>query len=70
MNEQTLKALSLIAAELHIQNHISVANNKGIRIDHSIVSETMTPKLADHFMAYFEGGSFSPNSAMQYNVGR
>jgi len=70
MNEQekTLKALSLIAAELHIQNHISIAVQKKFKIDHSFVSELLIPELADHFMAYFNGGVFSPGSVMRLKV--
>ena len=64
-NEQTLKALSLIAAELHIQNHISVAVIQGFKPTHSIVSEILIPSLADHFMRYFNGDVFSPGSVMQ-----
>ena len=59
-NEKTLKALSLIAAELHIQNHISVAVQKGFIVDYSYVSETQLEKLANHFRHYFNGGVFSP----------
>ena len=70
MNEQTLKALSLIAAKLHIQNHISIAVIKGIKPDYSYISEIRIPELADHFRAYFEGGVFSPSSVFKVAVGR
>ena len=67
-NEKTLKALSLIAAELHIQNHISIAVVRGFKPKHSIVSEILIPKLADHFRAYFDGGVFAPGSVMPTDV--
>ena len=68
MDEQTLKALSLIAAELHIQNHINIAVINGIKPDYSFVSEKRIPELADHFKAYFEGGMFSPGSVFSVTV--
>ena len=55
-NEKTLKALSLIVAELHIQNLIALAAKNKRKIDYSYVSEIKIPKLADHFLSYFEGG--------------
>ena len=64
-NEKTLKALSQIAAELHIQNwiNISVANKRIPK--YSTVSEELIPKLAEHLNNYFEGGSFSPGLVTQ-----
>ena len=68
MDEQTLKALSLIAAELHIQNYISIAVVRNIPPDFSYVSERVIEGLADHFKSYFEGGRFSPGSAFKITV--
>jgi len=65
MNEQTLKALSLIAAELHIQNYINITVCNGLKPKFSIVSEKLIPELADHFKAYFDGEIFSPGSVMR-----
>jgi hypothetical protein len=74
MNEQekTLKALSLTAAELHIQNHITLAAYNGLVPEFANVSEILIPKLADHFRDYFGGGTFSPGSVMpvMMKVGR
>lgn len=70
MNESTLKALSLIAAELHIQNHINIAVINGIKPDYSFVSEIKIPELADHFKSYFEGEAFSPGSVFGVTVER
>ena len=70
MNESILKALSLIAAELHIQNHINIALINGIKPDYSFVSERKIPELAGHFKDYFEGGTFSPGSVFSVTVAR
>jgi hypothetical protein len=69
-NKETLKALSLIAAELHIQNLISIAQQKKLKVDHSYVSEEQIPKLADHFLTYFTGERFSPGSAFKFPTER
>ena len=70
MNEQTLKALSLIAAELHIQNYVSIAVVKKIPPDFSYVSEIVIENLANHFKSYFEGGLFSPGSVFKITAER
>jgi len=69
-NEETLKALALIAAELHIQNLISISKEKKFRIDYSYVSVEEIPKLVDQFMAYFAGGMFSENSKFKFPTER
>jgi len=69
-NKETLKALSLIAAELHIQNLISIAQQKKLKVDHSYVSEVEIPKLADHFLDFFAGGKFSPGLAFKFPTER
>jgi len=66
MNEQILKALSLIAAELYLQNEISIAIDEGYRPGYSYVDEGVVDKLACHFMRYFEGGGFSPGSVAKF----
>ena len=38
-NEKILNALSLIAAELHIQNLMTISMSKGMSVDYSYVSE-------------------------------
>ena len=67
-NEKTLKALSLIAAELHMQNLLTISIDKKMKVDFSYVSEIILPDLANHFMDYFEGGKFSPGSVFKINV--
>jgi hypothetical protein len=69
-DKETLKALSLIAAELHIQNLISIAQQKKFKVDHSYVSEEQIPKLVDHFLTYFTGGRFSPGSVFKFPTER
>jgi hypothetical protein len=69
-NQETLKALSLIAAELHVQNLISIAKEKGLKVDHSYVSEIQLPNLVDHFLSYFAGGRFSPGSSFKFSTER
>jgi hypothetical protein len=61
MNEQekTLKALSLTAAELHVQNIMNVITSGGIMLDYSLTDEELIQKLADHFLACFNGDSLS-----------
>jgi hypothetical protein len=46
MNEQekTLKALSLIAAELHIQNIMDVIKSGGIILNYSLTDEKLLEK--------------------------
>jgi hypothetical protein len=65
-NQETLKALSLIAAELHIQNLISIAKEKKLKVDHSYVSEVEIPKLVDHFLGYFAGERFNPYNSFEF----
>ena len=65
MNESTLKALSLIAAELHLNNLMTITISQGIPVDYSCASEINIQNLADHFSAYFSGGSFSPGSVLK-----
>ena len=67
-NEKTLKALSLIAAELYMQNLMTISMNKGMKVDYSYVSEIKLPELANHFFAYFEGGNFSLSSVFKIKV--
>ena len=67
-NESMLKAMSLIAAELHIQNLMTISINKKIQVDFSYVSEIAVPALADHFGDYFKGGKFSPGSVVGIKV--
>jgi hypothetical protein len=63
-NEPELKALALIAAELHIHNYISIADKtKRLKLDFSYLSEENIPKLVDHFIGYFKGGRFSPGGS-------
>jgi len=69
-NKETLKALSLIAAELHIQNLISIAKQKKLKVDHSYVSEDEIPKLVDHFLAYLTGEKFSPGLNFKFPTKR
>jgi len=61
MNEQekTLKALSLIAAELHIQNIMDVIKSGGIIPNYSLTDEKFLEKIADHFLACFNGDNLS-----------
>ena len=70
MNESTMKALSLIAAEMHIQNCISIAVTNKIQPDFSYVSEKVIGDLANHLKSYFEGGRFSPGSVVEIIVER
>jgi ABC-type long-subunit fatty acid transport system fused permease/ATPase subunit len=65
-NEQVLKALSLIAAELYIQNEISIAINSGYEPGYEYVKEKTKENLAAHFKAYFEGGGFFPGSITKF----
>ena len=67
-NEKTLKAMSLIAAELNIQNYVSISISNGIKPGFKEVSETYIYNLADHFRNYFDGGAFSPGSVRGYKV--
>jgi len=67
-NQETLKALSLIAAELHIQNHVIIAQANGLIPEYANMSEKLIPKLADHFQNYFKGGLFAPGSVMPVKV--
>jgi len=62
MNEKILKALSLIAAELYLQNEISIAIDEGYNPGYSYVKEDVIDRLSCHFMRYFDGGKFSPGS--------
>jgi hypothetical protein len=61
-NESILKALSLIAAELYIQNEISIAIDEGYSPGYPYVADEKVGKIAHHFKNYFEGGGFSPGS--------
>jgi len=58
--DQILNALSLIAAELHIQNIVSISKEKKLKVDFSLMSIGDTPKLVDHFLEYFKGERFNP----------
>jgi len=61
-NESILRALSLIAAELYIQNEISIAIDEGYNPGYPYVADKTIDKLASHFKNYFEGGGFFPGS--------
>jgi len=61
-NKSTLKALSLIAAELYIQNEISIAIDEGYNPGYPYVADEMIDRIASHFKNYFEGGDFFPGS--------
>ena len=64
MNEQTKKALALIAAELHLQNFIALnTSNSKIMMDSTISSQRIAG-LANHFAAYFDGGKLDVESAL------
>jgi hypothetical protein len=65
-NESTLKALSMIAAELYIQNHISIAIDEGYEPGYPYVDDEITEKLASHFKNYFEGEGFFPGSVAKF----
>jgi hypothetical protein len=65
-NENILKALSLIAAELYIQNEISIAIDEGYRPGYPYVSDKTVEKIASHFKNYFEGGGFSPGTIAKF----
>jgi hypothetical protein len=67
-NEKILRGLSLIAAELHIQNYISVAAQEGAKVDRSFVSENLIEEIADYFKGYFGGEIFSPGAVMGYKL--
>jgi hypothetical protein len=66
--ESTLKALALIAAELHMQNLITISIGKGITPDYSYVSEILISDLSEHFVSYCKGGIFSPGSVVKIKV--
>jgi len=68
MNEEILKALSLIAAELHIQNHMNILAFQNIKPGLSMMSEIMIPELADHFKNYFKGEVFSPGFVTKFEI--
>jgi len=59
--DQILKALSLIAAELHIQNIVSISKEEKLKVDFSLMSVKEIPKLVDHFIGYFKGEQFDPS---------
>jgi len=59
-NENILKALSLVAAELHIQNLVSISKEEKLKVDFSLLSVENIPKLAEHFFEYFKGEKFNP----------
>jgi hypothetical protein len=61
-NEKILKALALIAAELHIQNYNFLAARNGFETGFANISEILIPNMADHFRAYFDGEPFSTGS--------
>jgi len=65
-NESILKALSLIAAELHIQNEISIAIDEGYSPGYPYVTDNTVGKLASHFKSYFEGGGLSPGAIAKF----
>ena len=58
--DQILKALSLIAAELHIQNIVSISKEEKLKVDFSLLSVEKTPELVEHFLEYFKGEQFNP----------
>jgi hypothetical protein len=64
-HESTRKALALIAAELHIQNQISIAIDSGFNPGYPYASDETIKKLADHFQSFFEGGGFFPGSSIK-----
>jgi len=58
--DQILRALLLIAAELHIQNIVNISKEEKLKVDFSLMSIEDTPKLVDHFLEYFKGERFNP----------
>jgi hypothetical protein len=69
-NKESLKAMALIAAELHIQNLISIAKEQKLEVGCFYVSAVEIPKLVDHFLAYFEGGRFNPLGSFKFKTER
>jgi len=65
-NEKILRALSLIAAELYIQNEITIAIDEGFRPGYPYVKEETIDRLCNHFVNYFEGGGFFPGSVAKF----
>jgi len=68
MTEETKKAMALIAAELHIQNQISIMAFQGMKPAFSMMSEKPIPKLAEHFKCYIEGDIFSPGLISKFEM--
>jgi hypothetical protein len=59
MNEQTLRALSLIAAELHLQNVMTVRISNNKKLADSFTSAETIKGLATSFNRYFSEGELS-----------
>jgi hypothetical protein len=59
MNEQTLRALSLIAAELHLQNLMTVGTSNNQKFTDSFTSAETIKGLAASFGRYFAEGELS-----------
>ncbi len=68
MDEKVLKALSLVAAELHIQNHISITLCNGHKQGYSYVSEIWIQNLANHFRDWSGGAVFSPGLVSKTSI--
>ena len=65
-NEKTLKALALIAAELYVQNEISLAVLNEHIPGYPYHDEKTMEKITNHFYNYFEGGSYHPGSIAKF----
>jgi hypothetical protein len=59
MNEQTLRALSPIAAELHLQNVMTVRISNNKKLADSFTSAETIKGLATSFSRYFSEGELS-----------
>jgi hypothetical protein len=69
MNEQMSRALALIAAELHLQNQMTVLIDDHKKLDVASFSSSKTVKrFADHFQSYFETGVFPDDSIVKLTV--
>jgi hypothetical protein len=59
MTEQTLRALSLIAAELHLQNLMTAEISNDKKLADSFTSVETITGLADSFRRYLSDGELS-----------